>query len=79
MSKRIRGYERASEAELRDMLSDVEYQLGLLVGYGRSGTFEDIRKRATELRSWGNEWKALAKEHAPVVEQEEEPAPQKSS
>lgn len=68
MQKRIRGYERASEEELRDMLSDVERDLGILSGYGRSGLLEDIRRRVSEVRAWGKEWKDLAKEHAPKPE-----------
>lgn len=63
MQRKIRGYERADEDELRDMISDVETYLGLLSGYGRTGLLEDIRRRVTDIRSWGQEWKDLAKEN----------------
>ena len=63
--KIIRGYERADESELRDMLSSVETHLSSLCGYGNSGLLEDIRKRTIEIRAWGQEWKDLAKQHPP--------------
>ncbi len=66
LQRRIKGYERAEEDELRDMLSDVEYLLGELCGYGRTGTLEDLRDRITDVRAWGQEWKDLAKEHTPL-------------
>lgn len=66
MQRGIRGYERAGEDELRAMLSDIEWRLGLLSGYSRTGVLEDIRKRTVEIRAWGEEWKQLALEHAPV-------------
>jgi hypothetical protein len=68
LQRRIRGYERADEDELRDMLSDVEYLLSELSGYGGSGVLEDLRERIEEVRAWGQEWKDLAKEHAPLPE-----------
>ena len=70
LQKRIRGYERASEDELRDMLSDVERDLSSLSGYGRSGLLEDIRRRVEDVRSWGQEWKVYAKDNAPAPEVE---------
>ena len=36
IARRIRGYERADESEMRDMLSDVETRIGYLDGWNRS-------------------------------------------
>lgn len=58
--RRIRGYEKSDEDELRDMLSDVESNIASLSGYGQSGLLEDIRDRVTEIRQWGEEWKKYA-------------------
>lgn len=69
--KRIRNYERADEDELRDMLSDVESNLGTVSGYRNSGLLEDIRQRVEEIRAWGEEWKRLAIEHAPKPDETE--------
>ena len=60
MLKTIRRYERASEDELRDMLSEVEDRLSTLSGYGDTGLLEDIRKRVIDIREWGEEWKTTA-------------------
>lgn len=64
LSRRIRGYEKASEDELRDMLWAVERFLGQLDGYGRTGLMEDIRRNVTDIRAWGQEWKDYALENA---------------
>ena len=68
IARRIRGYERAGEDELRDMLSDVELCIGCLDGWNRTGLLEDIRKNVTAIRSWGQEWKAYAMDYAPAPE-----------
>ena len=58
--KAIRRYERASEDEMREMLSEVEQRLGYLSGYGDTGLLEDIRARTIDIREWGEEWKTTA-------------------
>lgn len=70
IERRIRGYEKAEESELRDMISDIEIRLGQLSGYRNTGLLEDIRKNVTEIRAWGQEWKDCAKEHVPEPELE---------
>ena len=70
IARRIRGYEKADEYELRDMLSDVETRIGYLDGWNRTGLLEDIRKNTTAIRAWGQEWKDYAKENAPAPEAE---------
>ena len=70
IERRIRGYEKADESELRDMLSDVETRIGYLDGWNRTGLLEDIRKNTKAIRAWGQEWKDYAKENAPVPEAE---------
>lgn len=57
IAKCIRGYERADESELREMISSIEWRIGLLSGYGKTGLLEDIRKNVIEIRAWGEEWK----------------------
>ena len=69
--KRIMRYEKSDEDELRDMLSDVESNLGSVSGYGKSGLLEDIRERVEAIRAWGEEWKQLALEHAPKPDETE--------
>jgi len=69
IQKAIRGYEKADEEELRDMLSTVESNIGSLVGYYKTGLMEDIRRNVDAIRNWGQEWKDLAKEHAPEDEE----------
>lgn len=66
--KDIRGYEKADEAELKEMLWAVERNLDALVGR-RSGLLEDIRKNASAIRDWGQGWKDYAKKHAPEPEE----------
>ena len=70
IARRIRGYEKADESELRDMLSEVETRIGYLDGWNRTGLHEDIRKNTTAIRAWGKEWKDYAKENAPAPEAE---------
>lgn len=70
IARRIRGYEKADESELRDMLSDVETHIGYLDGWNRTGLLEDIRRNVTAIRAWGQEWKDYAKENAPAPEAE---------
>lgn len=70
IARRIRGYEKADESELRDMLSDVETRIGYLDGWNRTGLLEDIRKNVTAIRAWGQEWKDYAKENTPAPEAE---------
>ncbi len=65
LQKTIRGYERADEGELRNMVDEVETHLGYLSGYGRSGLLEEIRERAEQIRAWGQEWKDAAKASGP--------------
>lgn len=67
----MRGYEKADEDELRDILSTVEHNLAYLIGYGNQGLLEDIRQNAAAIRQWGQEWKDLAKQFAPPYEREE--------
>lgn len=54
----IKGYERASEEELRGMCEKVEYWIGDLDG--RSGMIEDLREANKDIREWGEEWKRTA-------------------
>lgn len=68
MQKLIRGYERADENELKSMLSDIEYKLGLLSGYSRSGLLEDVRENCELIRNWGEEWKTWAKNNSLPIE-----------
>jgi hypothetical protein len=68
--REMRNYERAEEAELRDMLSTVESELADLIGW-RSGLLEEIRVRASEIRHWGQEWKDAAKDYWSKVPAEE--------
>lgn len=68
--REMRGYERAEEAELRDMLSTVESELADLIGW-RSGLLEEIRVRASEIRHWGQEWKDTAKDYWSKIPAEE--------
>jgi len=67
--RELRGYEKAEEEELRDMLSRIESNLCSLVGYRKEGHLEDIRRNAEAIRGWGQEWKDLAKLHAPEDEE----------
>jgi len=63
----VKGYERCDDVEeLHSMLSEVEYYLGELVGYRKSGTLEDIEKQVDKFRAWGSEWRTLAEEFAPI-------------
>jgi len=39
--------------------------MGSWCAYRLFGTLEKIRTRASEIRDWGQEWKTLAKKHAP--------------
>lgn len=70
--KIIKGYEKADEAELRDMISSIEGKLDDLNGrYSwAGGLLEDIRKANIAIRAWGQEWKDLAKKHAPQPEEQ---------
>lgn len=61
IARRIRGYKKADESELRDMLSDVDNRIGYLDGWNRSGLLEDIRKNTIAIREWGQAWKDFAK------------------
>lgn len=64
IAKCIRGYERAGEEELRNMISEIETRIGFLDGYRKTGLLEDIRDNVVKIREWGQEWKDLAKEQA---------------
>ena len=66
----IKGFDRADESELRDMLSWVDRWLADLVGYRGNGMLEDIRTANSKVREWGQGWKDLALEHVPEPEQE---------
>ena len=66
----IKGFERAEEQELRDMLSWVDRWISDLTGYRGNGLLEDIRTANVNIRDWGQAWKDLALEHAPEPEQE---------
>lgn len=70
IARRIRGYEKADESELRDMLSDVETRIACLDGWNRTGLLEDIRTNVTAIRAWGQEWKDYARENVPAPEAE---------
>lgn len=61
--------DREDEEGLRDRLSEIEQWLSELVGFRGLGHLEDIRINATEIRYWGQQWKDLAKDHAPILEE----------
>ncbi len=56
----LRGFERASEDELRDVCNTIESSLGSLRGYNGSGLIEDMEERGQEFQNWGAEWRNYA-------------------
>ena len=69
----LRGYERANEDQLREMCENIETWLSSLCSNRRGdGELEDIRQRVIAIRYWGEDWKRLAKQHAPMSRTPEE-------
>lgn len=66
----IRGFERADELDLREMIRDVERIVDSLYELqGKNSVLEKIRSSNGDIREWGQAWKELALEHAPAPEQ----------
>ena len=56
----LRGFERATEDELRDMCNTIESSLASFKGYNGAGFIEDMEDRGHEFQQWGTEWRNYA-------------------
>lgn len=59
----LKGWKRMDEEELRNACDYAEWHIG-----NAEGEIEDVREHAAKIREWGQQWKDLAKEHAPKPE-----------
>jgi hypothetical protein len=62
-------YEGMNEEQMRDSLRDIEWELSQLHSprhrrHNKDNILEKIRENAAAIRSWGQEWKDLAKRYS---------------
>lgn len=63
--KELDGWERC------DDVGELQHKCDMGVWYADrlNVTLEEIRERTAEIREWGQQWKNLAKDHAPMTDE----------
>lgn len=59
--KSLSGWKKMDEEQLKDACDYAEWHLS-----NAEGEMEQVRDHVESVRAWGQQWKDLAKEHAPA-------------